>query len=520
MVPQRHYCIPPLSRINLDQVLELVADMRYFVVHGPRQTGKTSTLKALAETLNLTGNYRCVYANCEVARTAGQDVPRAMRALLDQLARRARRMVQDNFVQSTKARLLVDCGADSVLNEMLALWAESSTEPLVLLIDEIDTLVGDSLLLVLRQLRAGYDERPDGFPQSVILCGVRDVRDCRIRSSADGGETNTATAFNVKAKSLRLEHFTEGEVRALLGQHTAQTGQEFEKGAMEKIWKLTRGQPWLVNALALATCFEDRAELDRSRPVTKAAIETAREELILRRATHLDQLAAALSEDRVRRVIMPVLSGSVAWDWSPRDLEYVRDLGLVARNGPARMANPIYGGVVPRELSYGLQAGLESVVNPQCYVSADGGLDMRTLLTAFQGYFGDHSEFWIERYGHREAGPQLVLDAYLQRAVNGGGRIEREYGLGRHRTDLLVIWPLPGGGEERQVIVCKVGGTRRGVDSVIAEGVRQTAEYMDLAGSNSGHLVVFDLRESRPWSQRSFQRFETVDEVVVGVWGM
>jgi len=66
---------------------------------------------------------------------------------------------------------------------MLTLWAEESPRPLVLLIDEIDSLVGDTLIAVLRQLRAGYDKRPTLFPQSVLLCGVRDVRDYRIHSS-------------------------------------------------------------------------------------------------------------------------------------------------------------------------------------------------------------------------------------------------------------------------------------------------------------------------------------------------
>ncbi|MCE2540087.1 MAG: hypothetical protein J4G16_06780 [Acidobacteria bacterium] len=54
----------------------------------------------------------------------------------------------------------------------------------MLLIDEIDTLVGDTLLSVLRQLRAGYDQRPWGFPHSVVLCGVRDVRDYRVHFTA------------------------------------------------------------------------------------------------------------------------------------------------------------------------------------------------------------------------------------------------------------------------------------------------------------------------------------------------
>ena len=127
--------------------------------------------------------------------------------------------------------------------------------PLVLLIDEIDSLVGDSLISVLRQLRANYDRRPSHFPQSVILCGVRDVRDYQVYSSREGTHVKGGSAFNIKAESLRLGDFSEGEVRQLLAQHTAERGQAFEACAVERIWTLTCGQPWLVNALAYEACF-------------------------------------------------------------------------------------------------------------------------------------------------------------------------------------------------------------------------------------------------------------------------
>ena len=94
----------------------------------------------------------------------------------------------------------------------------------MLLIDEIDLLVGDTLLSVLRQLRAGYVRRPRDFPQSVVLCGVRDVRDYRIHSGSGREIIAGGSAFNIKAESLRLGDFTKDEVLSLLGQHTDETG--------------------------------------------------------------------------------------------------------------------------------------------------------------------------------------------------------------------------------------------------------------------------------------------------------
>ena len=102
----------------------------------------------------------------------------------------------------------------------------------MLLIDEIDALVGDTLLAVLRQLRTGYVDRPRRFPHSIVLCGLRDVRDYRIHSSAENRLVLGGSAFNIKSESLRLGDFSEQETRALTAQHTEQTGQAFTEDAL------------------------------------------------------------------------------------------------------------------------------------------------------------------------------------------------------------------------------------------------------------------------------------------------
>ena len=293
----------------------------------------------------------------------------------------------------------------------------------MLLIDEIDSLIGDTLLAVLRQLRAGYDQRPARFPQCIVLCGVRDVRDYRIHSSAEKAIVAGGSAFNIKARSLRMGDFSAEEVGALLAQHTEDTGQAFSPESLETIRTQTQGQPWLVNALASEACFWNEMGRDRSRAITADAIFEAREQLIVRRETHLDQLADKLQEDRVRRVVEPLLSGGGESETLARDIEYVRDLGLIAQHGPLRIANPVYAEVVPRELTYAVQETL--VQETAWYVDADGGLDVVRLLGAFQAFFREHSEHWVGRFDYREAGPQLLLQSFLQRVVNGGGRIER-----------------------------------------------------------------------------------------------
>ena len=250
--PTDHYLIAPLSRIDLEEVLGLVRDKKYFVLHAPRQTGKTSALLTLADVLNERG-YRCVYATVETARTARDDVERAMRVVLATLAEAAQAAVGDAFLEDAWPDILARFGPDLALGAALSRWAaQAAPQPLVLLIDEIDTLVGDSLLSVLQQIRAGYPGRPARFPHSVVLCGMRDPRDYRMGDAS-------GSPFNIAAESMRLGDFSREETLALLGQHTEETGQPFAQEALEAVWTQTRGQPWLVNALAHGTCFKDRA---------------------------------------------------------------------------------------------------------------------------------------------------------------------------------------------------------------------------------------------------------------------
>ena len=514
-----HYCIPPLTRFDLDDILLLIEQKRYFVLHAPRQVGKTSYLIALAKLLNEQGKYKCLYCNIEAAQAAREDVDTAVRVILGEMSSRARDFLDDLFPSEIMVETLEKYSGVGALNEFLTRWSRHSEQPLVLFIDEIDTLIGDSLISVLRQLRGGYDKRPTTFPHSIILCGVRDVRDYRIHSSSEKAIITGGSAFNIKAKSLRMGDFVREEVELLFAQHTQETGQIFAPGTLDQIWELSQGQPWLANALGYEVCFEIKANRDRSIPITPDMIHAAKENLILRKETHLHQLADKLQEARVRRVIEPMLEGTdVADEASDDDIEYVIDLGLARRNQKAvEIANPIYREVIPRELTGVVEIDMASRFEPSWYITADGRLDMRKLLSDFQAFFREHSEHWVERFQYKEAGPQLLIQAYLQRIINGGGEIRREYGLGRRRTDLLVLWPYGENQRQKSVLELKIRyGT---LDKTIQEGVQQTWYYMDRAETEDGHLIIFNRNPNTPWSEKIFTRTEVYNDTPIQIWG-
>ena len=343
-----NYFIPPLERLDLPEVLTLIELKRYFVLHAPRQTGKTSALIALRDELNATGRYRAVYINVEPAQVARENVRTGMRSVLYEMSEESAINLNDLFVRDNWEGILDSSGEFEALRAVLGRWSAADSRPLVLMIDEIDALSGDMLISVLRQLRGGYPRRPDNFPQSVILCGVRDVRDYRIRSSTDNAIITGGSAFNIKAESLRLGDFDESQTRSLLVQHTDETGQRWSEDALQEVWDSTQGQPWLVNTLADEVC---KAVRDRSIKIEYDDIVGCREVLIRRRDTHLGQLADKLREGRVKRVIEPMLSGEIdVPTLQADDIQYVRDLGLISQQSPIEIANPIYREIIPREL--------------------------------------------------------------------------------------------------------------------------------------------------------------------------
>ena len=487
----KHYCLSPLQRWDLQEILSLIEREKYFLLHAPRQTGKTTCLLALADYLNRNGSYRAVYANIEPAQAARENVSMGMTAVVEQIARGARDQIGDRRATDLAENIIARSSGTTMVEEFLTRWQQTASQPTVLLLDEVDALIGDTLISLLRQLRAGYPKRPAQFPQTVILCGVRDLHDYRIHASSESAPITGGSAFNIKAKSLRLGDFNRAEVATLLQQHTAETGQAFTPDALERVWTLTCGQPWLVNALAYEACFEVRESRDRSQPITVELIEQAKENLILRRVTHLDQLADKLRETRVRQVIEPMLAGVTLGEVPEDDRQYLVDLGLLRREGGGGLvvANPIYREVLPRALASGPQDSLPQI--SPTWLNPDGSLNPEQLLAAFLQFWRQHGQPLLGSAPYHEIAPHLVLMAFFHRVVNGGGTLEREYAIGWGRMDLCLRYGAVTLGIELKV-------WRDGEPDPLAEGLEQLDGYLAGLGLDRGWLVIFDRRAGQP----------------------
>lgn len=499
--PDIHFVLSPTRR--LPEVRMLIDRQSYFVLHAPRQAGKTTALLALAAELTAEGRYAAAVVSAETGAPFGDDPGAAEGALLATFRDRIRTQLPPEL-QPPPWPAAEPGGR---VGAALTAWAEACPRPIVLFIDEIDALRDDALLSVLRQLRAGHPQRPRAFPWSLALVGLRDVRDYKI-ASGESSRLGTPSPFNILVKSLTLRDFTRDEVQELYAQHTAETGQSFEQAAIDRAFDLSRGQPWLVNALA-GTAVDELAT-DRRVAVTATNIDQAKERLIATRVTHLDALADKLQEERVRRVIEPVLSGQDLGAGVPRDdIDYALDLGLIARDaaGNLAVANPIYREVIPRELA---SVTADVLVLPaRSWKLPDGRLDVDGLFDAFVAFWKRHAEPLVKSQSYPEIAPHIVLMAYLQRVVNGGATIEREYAAGSGRMDLCIRWPVSGG-EQLVAIELKVWRDRQ--SDPLPEGLSQLEGYLGRLGLTEGFLVIFDRRRSAeevPWDERP--RWERAD---------
>jgi hypothetical protein len=469
---------------RLPDVIDLIDQQKYFVLHAPRQVGKTTALLALAAELTAAGRFVAVLVSMEVGAPFGADPGAAEGAILDRWRAAARAQLPAELQPPPWPDARVGAGVGAALEA----WAEAAPRPLVVFLDEIDALEDDTLISVLRQLRDGYRNRPIHFPWSLALVGLRDVRDYKV-AEGHHGRLGTTSPFNIKAESITLGNFAAAELAALYQQHTEETGQSFTPEAIALAFELTDGQPWLVNALARQAV--EKLVRDRTQPVTAGDIRRAKEILIQRQDTHLDSLAERLREPRVRRIIEPMIAGTTLPDLPEDDRRYVTDLGLLRRSpeGGLVIANPIYAEIIPRSLAGGVLDAMPQV--RATWLRDDGRLDIERLLEAFLAFWRQHGEALHKSAPYREVAAQLVMLAFLDRVANAGGTVDREFATGSGRIDLCLRY-----GPDRFAFELKVW--RAGRRDPLTEGLAQLDGYLARLGLDTGWLVIFDQRGGQP----------------------
>ncbi|GHT52273.1 hypothetical protein AGMMS49982_12030 [Bacteroidia bacterium] len=504
-----HYMIEASSRLS--GIRELIDQRQYFVIHAPRQSGKTTLLLDLVNHINREGKYYALYCSLEVAQDIidpAEGIPIVVDCIANALecSQIHGRDEFANYSHNGSYGLL--------LLRALTKFCRSSDKPLIIFFDEADCLSEGTLISFLRQLRNGYNTRAQiPFVHSIALVGMRNIRDFKVRIRPDSESLGSASPFNVIKEAMTFSNFTKEEAVELYGQHTAETGQVFEQEAIDLVIKQTQGQPWLVNAIACEV-IEKMLQSDYTKPVTAELVEQAIQTIILRRDTHIDSLLERLKEERVRRVIEPVIIGELSEIHTQSDdYLYTRDLGLIKENkGVIMPANPIYAEVIIRTLSADSQKDLLESKYPQQmpHYLKNGHIDMTCLMQDFQAFWRENSEIWIDRYKYREAAPHLILQAFLQRVVNGGGQIIREFAAGYKRLDLCVEYA-----GQKYPVELKLRRSAKTEEN----SYTQILGYMDRLGAKEGWLLIFDRRPDIDWDAKIYLKTETVEGKTVTIVG-
>ena len=493
--PEDHYMLAPEERLVGAQLSRYISDKLYWVLHAPRQTGKTTFLQSWAREVNEVGDNVACYVSVEACQ--GKSEPKDAIPTICNAIRRAAEL------QGFPVPEMID-DTGYALNYILGDWARKiAPRPLIVLFDEVDVLVGETLISFLRQLRDGFASRGVGkFPISIALVGMRDLKDY-ITVSKGGVVPNPGSPFNIKEDSAQLANFSENDITRLFALRTDETGQQITPEALKYVFEQSGGQPWIVNSLFKRATLRILDETS-TETVTKELIYEAREQMVLARETHLDALAYRLEDERIRRVIEMIMSGEPDERLAEGDeFRLCLDMGLVTIiDGVPAIANPIYREVIARQITYSTQL---AIPKPDWrWQKDDGSLDIHTLMLEFQDFWRQHSELWGSRSKYTEAFPHLLLMAFLQRVINGGGHLEREYAAGTGRMDLALLF-----NKEWYIIEIKIIGDHASAEIVRKKGLEQIRRYRDrFKNVKASVLAIFDRREKSKalsWDEKIFQ---------------
>lgn len=420
-----HFCVPPIRRLDVRKIWQLILQKKYFLICGPKQCGKTSFLLSFAEMLNRDGKVKCLYMNVESLRGVQEDMEECIKSVLFEISSRARDTFNDEYLEDLVPEILSKRGPYQALNEFLTQWSKRSDRPIVLFIDEIDTLHGSVLTTILSQIRAGYDKRPAYFPQSIVFCATHDVIDKQ---------------FNIKDATIQIGFFRREELDVMFTAYATENSLKLTKDALDRVWHYTSGQPWIVSTLA-EEIFSVIVPAKKITRILSRPVDEAFQNILARRGNHLDFLSSQLRDERVKRCLMPILSGGLqAEQVSDSDLEYTRELGIVSASRNS-FDNMLYSEVLPRVLfgsvTYMINLSTERFVRP------DQTMDTTKLLKSFQLFFRNHIDRLVERIDYGPAGYALVFQALIQKLEDGTCTVTRDFLAERGFTVVTLNWRFP-----------------------------------------------------------------------------
>lgn len=498
-----HFCVPPMKRLDSNKVWQLILQKKYFLIRGPKQSGKTSYLLALAKLLNQKGYAKCLYINVECLRGTEEDLKESMRSLLFEISSRARDNFGDDYLEDLVTGILDKRGPFQALNELLTQWSKRSDKPIVLLVDEIDTLQGTILTSFLSQIRAGYDKRPELFPQSIIFCGTHDVIEKQ---------------FNIKDATLKISFLSRVDLNEMVAAYCSKRRVEIDPEAVERIWEYSSGQPWIVSTLC-GELFHEIVPAKGLKRVSAVQVGEAIDNVLAKKGNHIEYLVAQLKSERVKKCLIPVLTGGALIEGvQESDLGYIEELGILHIGRVIDVSNGLYKEFIPRAL-FGPVLFMTNFDDLE-YQKPDGSIDAIRLVQRFQSFFADHIRHLIGLLDYGDAGYSLVFQALLHKLADVNTKVIRVYGLNKHYVLLKLRHREP---EQELTFFIKQAGAasldqyRRMMDGFLEDA----ADYLEETPGFSGefHLVAINTAPSFDDEYKTRYSKKQAGKTPIHCWG-
>ena len=500
-IPSKHYMVDLSDRVK--EIKKLVDDGKYFTINRARQYGKTTTLTALKRVIQ--EEYIVVALDFQSIDNdvfeSGATFSQALARIIIDAHEFEDVAVPDNTISALEEFANSDTKKVKMdgLFRILKRWIKRSDEPIVLIIDEVDSATNNQVFLdFLAQLRDGYIGRDtDGAPafQSVILAGVTDVKHLKSKIRSEEGSKENSP-WNIAADFTIDMSLSKDGIKGMLDEYEADhhTGMDTEAIA-KSIREYTNGYPFLVSRICQLIDEEVSKTMSLSEAWTRNGIDEAVKLILAENNTLFQSLTKNLNNfPELKAAIRSILMEGTKLTWNPdqKDIVQMQMYGLVRNeHNTVRVANRIfetrlYNLFLSDEELKSNVFSREGELAKNIFIK-DGKLNMRLIMERFIETYTQVCGPLKERFKEKDGREQFLL--YLKPIINGTGNYYIEAQTrDQTRTDVIVDYL-----GRQYIIELKIW---RG-DRYNTEGEKQISEYLDYWNLDTGYMLSFNFNKKK-----------------------
>lgn len=498
--PEEHYMVDMKDR--LEEIKKLMDDGKYFVINRARQYGKTTILGMLMR--KLSDEYQIFSISFEglgdaAFRNEWALCRRVCGLLYDTIYYNEAGEISDDIQKECYELSLEQAKPDlRTLSNLISRICMMSDKPVILMIDEVDQASNQELFLdFLGMLRDKYMKRRSRPTfQSVILAGVYDIKNLKLKMGKDG-ERQYNSPWNIAARFTVDMSFSTKDIAGMLMVYKTEQGFDIDiKKISRLIYDYTSGYPFLVSRICKILdeqMIPDDAT-DSVKVWTEHGISKAVKLLLEESNTLFDDMVKHLMEyPELNVMIQNILFQGTKYPYFqynlPVSIGYMFGF-LKEQDGLVSISNRIfetslYNFYISEEITKNTQ--LRGILKDKNQFIKDGYLDMDLVLQkfaeAYANIYGDSPDPFLEDNGRR------IFLIFLKPIINGTGNYYVESRTrDNRRTDVIVDYL-----GKQYVIEMKIWHG----DEYNHRGELQLAGYLDDYGLDKGYLLSFNFNKNK-----------------------